>query len=78
MAHWIKHSRHTHKNVERVAVFELSNSDLDLLAAFYQESMYDGDDPILGVTDLIEVSRIFAMIADAADWTDTNEGDVHG
>lgn len=73
MAHWIKHARHTHSDTERVAVFELEHGDLDLLAAFYQEVTHNPNDPILGVGDQIEIARVFAMIADAADWTDTSE-----
>lgn len=78
MAHWKKQVSHTSSGDERVAVFELTSSDLDLLAAFYQEAVDHSEEPVLTVRDLVEASRLFAMFSKAADWTDTdNEGDTH-
>lgn len=78
MAHWTKQERHFPNESEQVALFAFNHGDLDLLAAFYQEATSPVDEPILSASDLIYLSRLFAMIADAADWTDTNnEGDTH-
>lgn len=73
MAHWINQTRLTADDVERVAVFEMNHHDLDLLTAFYQDAVDPSDESNLAVGDLIEVSRLFAMIARAADWTDPSD-----
>ena len=73
MAHWKGHERHFPNESDLVAEFTFTHSDLDLLTAFYQEVTSPGEVATLSVGDLIEASRLFAMIADAADWTDLNE-----
>ena len=73
MAHWTKQEIHFPSESEHVAMFAFNHSDLDLLTAFYQETTSPADEPILSVSDLIYLSRLFAMIADAADWTDIDD-----
>ena len=73
MAHWINQTRLTADDAERVAIFEMTHHDLDLLTAFYQDAVDPSDESNLAVGDLIEVSRLFAMIARAADWTDPSD-----